>query len=502
LANIKASQDEPDFFYAGFRQRFPTSATDKEFFIQYGQPGRNPSRFWREISESTLTGRLDGQIELDLGLADDVKIRSGVLLEETERSFKQDYFYLGAGSNSTGSTVTEVLEDIARPFLRPLDASGNNAAGRIVNTVPAGATADRKLSAAHLGFTLPIVAKASWAHRFDFSLGARVENYRLGVSGRASYFNESSADFYLDGSTSGFFTPAQVGANPGPATVYSRTLDERTVHPSAAFTWSPIDRFNVRLAYSRTVARPSFRELGPYFSNDDVTNEVQHGNVYLDTSKVENADFRVEYFFPKSRDILALSLFTKTIERPIEKAKIIGKNNEWLTWFNNDNDATMRGAELEAAKNLGFLGEAASRFTAGGNATLIDAKVRQSRAEAAPAFAKDRTLFDQPEWIANAYLSFDHGQAGFSSTLSWFAISDVLRSVDPTTWNTFVASHSRFDLTLNQRFGSHWQVRLSAKNLADPDREFIADPAAATDGVTLRKFKDGRNYSLTATYDF
>jgi outer membrane receptor protein involved in Fe transport len=74
--------------------------------------------------------------------------------------------------------------------------------------------------------------------------------------------------------------------------------------------------------------------------------------------------------------------------------------------------------------------------------------------------------------------------------------------VDVTTWNTFVASHSRFDLTLNQRFGSHWQVRLSAKNLADPDREFIADPAAATDGVTLRKFKDGRNYSLTATYDF
>jgi hypothetical protein len=43
---------------------------------------------------------------------------------------------------------------------------------------------------------------------------------------------------------------------------------------------------------------------------------------------------------------------------------------------------------------------------------------------------------------------------------------------------------------------------VQARNLADPPREFIADPEVATDGVVLRTFKDGRNYSLSASYDF
>jgi outer membrane receptor protein involved in Fe transport len=65
-----------------------------------------------------------------------------------------------------------------------------------------------------------------------------------------------------------------------------------------------------------------------------------------------------------------------------------------------------------------------------------------------------------------------------------------------------VAGYSRLDLTLSQRFGRQWQVRVQARNLADPPREFIADPEVATDGVVLRTFKDGRNYSLSASYDF
>jgi TonB-dependent receptor len=499
LADIRTSQDEPDATFLPYQQRFPSVTGQKSLFIEYGQPGRNPSRYWREVSESTRAGRLDGQIDFDLGLADAIRLRSGIYIDETERSFLQESFYLSAGPRSTGNTLEELIADVRKA---PFDPGAGTQ--RVLNTTPAFANAERKQAAAYLSFNLPLVAEQQWARKLDLLVGARMERFQLDASGRGQLFNERSADFFLSALDQQLVEPADYGTDKSANRVFARALEEDTLHPAAALTWSPISRMNVRLGYSRTVARPSFREVGPYFTNDEVTNEVQHGNVFLRTSQVDNYDFRIEYFLPKRRDLIALSLFAKRIANPIEKVKVVtsGVGTPVIGWFNNPGDANIRGGEFEAAKNLGFLGELGSWFTLGGNATFIDARVPVGRKELGFAAGEERQLFDQPEWIANAYLTFDHQPSGFSTTLSWFSISDVLRNIDTFTWNTYVAGYSRLDLTLSQRFGRQWQVRVQARNLADPPREFIADPEVATDGVVLRTFKDGRNYSLSASYDF
>jgi len=499
LADIRTSQDEPDATFLPYQQRFPAVAGQKSLFIEYGQPGRNPSRFWREVSEATRAGRLDGQIDFDLGLADAIRVRSGVYIDRTERSFVQEAFYLSTGPRSTGDTLDELVADVRKA---PFDPGAGTQ--RAINTTPAFANAERKQAAAYLSFNLPLVAETEWARKLDLLVGARMERFQLAASGRGQLFNERSADFYLSALDQQLVDSADYGTDKSANRIFARTLEEDTVHPAAALTWSPISRMNVRLGYSRTVARPSFREVGPYFTNDEVTNEVQHGNVFLRTSQVDNYDFRIEYFLPKRRDLVALSLFAKRIANPIEKVKLItsGVGTSVIGWFNNPGDADIRGGEFEAAKNLGFLGELGSYFTLGGNATFIEATVPVGKKELGFAAGEERQLFDQPEWIANAYLTFDHQPSGFSTTLSWFSISDVLRNIDTFTWNTYVAGYSRLDLTLSQRFGRHWQVRVQARNLADPTREFIADPEVATEGVVLRTFKDGRNYSLSASYDF
>ncbi len=136
-------------------------------------------------------------------------------------------------------------------------------------------------------------------------------------TGFSRFGNTTVAAFYINQ-----FMVNRYGLDMGEilsATSFTGEIDDTTVHPTAALTWSPVERLNVRLSYTQTVVRPSFREMGPYFTSDEVTNEYQVGNVYLETAKVDNADLRIEYFFPGSRDLVALSLFAKRIENPIER---------------------------------------------------------------------------------------------------------------------------------------------------------------------------------------
>jgi outer membrane receptor protein involved in Fe transport len=366
-----------------------------------------------------------------------------------------------------------------------------------------------------------LLARQRWADRLDLQVGARIEDYRLSSSGRGAVGNASSADFYVTPAVQELIGAGLTGAGAtsearreagaklvgpvNPGRIFTGTLDDSAWYPSVALTWSPLPRLNVRASYTETVARPSFRELGPYFTRDEVSDEYQHGNVFLQTSAVRNADFRIEYFFPRSRDVVALSLFEKRIERPIERAALVVDlvSRSTASWFNNPNAAELRGVEFEVAKNLGFLGEVGGLFTVGGNGTFIAGEVvRNSNEPVFPGADPVRSLYDQPEWIANAYVTFELPQAGFSTTLSWFAISDVLQKVGVATWSTFTAQHDRFDLSINQRLGRRWQLRLTAKNLADPDRKYIADPDVTTEEIVLRKFRDGRSYSLTTTYEF
>ena len=74
----------------------------------------------------------------------------------------------------------------------------------------------------------------------------------------------------------------------------------------------------LRAAYSQTVARPSFREMGYYVTVDPSTNDVVVGNPSLGLSEVESYDARFEYTFGDYGDLFAFSGFYKSIDDPIE----------------------------------------------------------------------------------------------------------------------------------------------------------------------------------------
>ena len=79
--------------------------------------------------------------------------------------------------------------------------------------------------------------------------------------------------------------------------------------------WS--DEFQLRFAWSETVARPDLREISDSAYIDPLTEITVRGNPDLVPSDLSNIDLRAEWFWD-SGDNMTVSLFYKDIADPIE----------------------------------------------------------------------------------------------------------------------------------------------------------------------------------------
>lgn len=326
------------------------------------------------------------------------------------------------------------------------------------------------------------------------------------------------------------------------------TIDEQRYLPSLGVALRPIEGLSLRGAWSKTVARPSFRELGYYATVEPGSDDVTVGNPQLQLSDVESWDARVEYTWGPFGDLLAASWFQKDIETPVESILIRDPTNASLfggpvfrTFFNNPNPADLWGIEAEFRKSIDFFGDAGPDWlqylSIGGNFTSIDAEVARSAEElrrAQPLFgvfpgnatmpadvavfdelSPTRRLFNQPEWIGNADVTFDHPDWGTRITVAYFAISDVLDAAGSAqlsgidvigyTLDRYIDSYDEWRATFSQTFDlpgdfGNLTFKASVKNFTDSTRRVLYDPDQLVDDFVEREFKVGRDYDVSITY--
>jgi len=319
--------------------------------------------------------------------------------------------------------------------------------------------------------------------------------------------------------------------------VVNGEIDETKALPAAGITYRPLEGLALRGAWSQTVARPSFREMGYYVTTEPATDDLILGNPQLQLSDVDSYDLRVEYFFGDLGDLVAASFFYKTIEKPIESVIVRDAGNFddsstalYRTYFNNENEASLWGVELEARKYFDFVPlDFAEFFSVGGNFTWIDAEVDRSEFEVAraqPFFGappgtdtvfssldQSRRLYGQPEWIVNADVSFDQPDWGTSVTLAFFGISDVLdaagtafvgqdNALRSLTLDRYLDSFQTLDLVVSQKLWGGLGAKFTARNLTNSRRDIVYDA-----GQTLGKFEErseklGTDFSIEVNYTF
>ena len=80
---------------------------------------------------------------------------------------------------------------------------------------------------------------------------------------------------------------------------------------------------NLRVGYSRTIARPVFREKAPFRSFNFEWLETLKGNPDLGETTIDNVDLRLERF-PNLGEVVSASVFYKRFTDPIEQTKCVG----------------------------------------------------------------------------------------------------------------------------------------------------------------------------------
>ena len=321
-------------------------------------------------------------------------------------------------------------------------------------------------------------------------------------------------------------------------------VDETKVLPSVGITYRPLEGLTLRAAFSQTVARPSFREMGYYVTVEPGTDERTVGNPQLGISEVQSYDARVEYVWGDLGDLVAFSSFYKVIDDPIESIILrnpldldSGSAALFRTFFNNPNTARLWGIEIEARKSFDFLRKLGldlpgidhlDYLSVGGNFTYIDASVARTEAERSRAsnffrtaagdvarfegLERKRRLFGQPEWIANADISFNHPEWGTTLTLAVFAISDVLDAagtasigadrVNPVslTLDRYLDDFHQVDLIAAQEIWQGLTVKMSIKNLTDSPRRRVYDREQTAQTYVERSRRFGMDWSFSVGY--
>jgi len=280
-------------------------------------------------------------------------------------------------------------------------------------------------------------------------------------------------------------------------------LDDLDVLPAFSLLYNVMADMNIRASYGRTLARPTFRELAPYASFNFVNDFTFIGNRDLKRTMIENYDLRWEWF-TRPGEIVAMSGFYKDFSNPIERV-FININGE--VQYQNVDNATVYGLELEFRKRLDQVSDALSGFAIGMNATWIVSRVDISESELTiirainPYTERTRELQGQSPYLLNINLSWQHPNMGTSISLYYNSFGERLSAVSMGgTPNVYEQSRELLDLIVSQRLFWGFSLKFAAKNLLNDAVEHLHH--YKDQKFYYQNYTTGREFSLGFTYTF
>ena len=286
--------------------------------------------------------------------------------------------------------------------------------------------------------------------------------------------------------------------------------------PAVGATFKLTEGVNLRLAWSQTLARPSFKEMGPVLTKDFADDEFFLGNPNLQLSKANNYDCRLEWF-PRAGEVLAVSLFYKDLSLPMEQVSfnspILG-----IEYFQYQNAPTgvVYGIEVEARKRLDQVSSWLKNFSVYFNYSQIRSAVPLAPAtarllEANGQSASDRPLQGQPEYIINAGLNYDNDEYRFYAGLFFNVTGPFLYSVGSPYLSPdnievgylpdiYELPAPSLDFNLTQGLTENWKLTFRGKNLLNP----LIQRVQTFNGVDYpyQTYTKGWDVSLNASYSF
>ncbi|MEM6264598.1 MAG: TonB-dependent receptor [Bacteroidota bacterium] len=279
-------------------------------------------------------------------------------------------------------------------------------------------------------------------------------------------------------------------------------INEVDVLPAASAIFAVNDKMNVRFNYSRTLARPAFREFAPFTYDDFATNIQEICNPELQRTLIDNLDLRWEWF-PTTEELFSVSLFYKNFTDPIERIQSVVAANLQFS-YQNVASAFIYGAEFELRKNFSFISESLRYLQIGGNLTLLQSEVDQPTQilevgqRQNPEFETERQLQGQSPFAANVELAYVNPLNGWSASVSYNVFGERIYSVSLREPNIYEQPRPLLNTSISKRIGERFSVRVRANNLFNPEYKFIQTYRGQE--FLFQRYTVGRSFSLGVTY--
>lgn len=455
--------------------RLSFDSSTNTFDLQLGD-GAGINRYYRTLNEINLASKIDATYKFKFLSDDNSKFKFGIA-----NTFKtRDYEILDYTINTT-SDFNDFTENpntilIDENIWNPTSQSGvfvqgfqnlNNQYASDSNTIAGYVMNEVKIS-----------------EKLKSIYGIRVENAIINYDG---YFNNQ---------------------------VFKKEVhNELVILPSLNFIYALTENANLRLSYSRTVARPSFKEKSNAHIFDPISQNLFIGNLNLKETNIDNADVRWENFF-KSGEMISVSGFYKNFKNPIEIVPFqLSPNN---IQPKNAGNAIVYGGEFEIKKRLSRE-DTKLNLSVGANFTYLISRVdtkkvivntngkteyelRQENARDNESIDQYRTMQGQSPFIVNGSLNLYNEK--FDANLSYNVQGEKLTIVGSgIVPDVFEDSFHSLNFKSSYKFGENdkYKLSFSVKNLLDDNFKQYFDSYKASEEV-YRSYSKQRSFNFSFSY--
>ncbi|MDH4089894.1 MAG: TonB-dependent receptor [Cyclobacteriaceae bacterium] len=405
-------------------------------------------RFYSNLNEQTYSAAGNLEIKLNPQMDPDrqSKIIAGYYLEQKDRVFDARWFS-NKWKNTNEIDNSLLLQPFDEVFVKEnmgtkfiLDEGTNVGGG--ANAVSGSYDrydGDNRLLAGYAGIVTP------FADKFRLNAGLRLEN------------NVQKIYVYDENGT-------RLNATNSPLTVPMPFLN---------LTYNITSKVLMRLAYSKTVNRPVFRELAPFNFYDFDRNADVSGNKNLKTAKIDNVDLSWE-LYPSKAEKISFGVFYKNFKDPIEQVLRPGSN--LIYNYENADKATSYGVEAEIRKSLENVGSLFFRkLTLVFNGALIKSQI--SLPASLSNLDHNRAMQGQSPYVANASVYYSDYENGLQVSVQYNVYGKRIFAVGDKDSNAtqYEMPRNQIDLTFSKRLSQHFELKFGIQDILNQEYRLIQD---------------------------
>ena len=486
----------------------------------------SPSRRWRFLDERNVVGKVD-LLNTGVLLGREAKYRVGTSYVLKTRNYAIQAFNITGIQASTRWEDNASFDDIISE-VNLYGSSEDGLGNKIYYQRDGGINPNSNAyESSNTNFAAYASAEVSITEGLKTIIGVRMERFEQRHSGMnqtaASQLGNATDVAAIESLTQQIKSGEVEGAY---LLENDQVLNSTDFFPSLNAIYGLRDDQNIRFSFSKTIARPSFKELSYAQILDPVSNRIfngsffkyndENGNVVWDgklkETHINNLDLRWEFFLNRGQ-LFSASVFYKTFDDPIELVRIANSQTGNEFQPRNVGQGQLLGAELEFRKALNFVAPSLSDFSVYGNLTLVDSRIEMTPMEfdsrrvyqkSGETIQDTRVMVGQAPFVINVGLQYNNVDRRLDAGLFYNVKGKTLTVVGEGFFPDIYSQpfHS-LNFNLNKSLGKKEQITInfSVNNILNDQREDFFEAYQAQDQI-FNQFSPGTEISLGVKYAF